>query len=279
MRVPRMALILLTVFLLATTSVAAFAATPAEFGFVIQPQQSYDKCRDSEGNEICINYNAEDGRVNPFDATATIAAWCRPDRSLDVWGVINYVGFQLFVATEAQMATALNTARQRGQSIVVNEARGFQLIGLPSVELMLNDNATGTGYQFRFNPALCGINLNAGAAQPVTTTQATAVPAVSNAVANSTGGLPPVNGNSQGATVGSVIRTTAEVNVRNRPDQRGKRLGRFLLNTPVTIVGRNADGNWLKVSYKDARVNFHGWIWAGYTTISAVDMQKLPVVS
>jgi hypothetical protein len=278
MRVSRIALTLLTILLLAGTAAAALAAPPAPSGFVIQPQQSHDKCRDAEGNEICINYNAEDGRVNPFDATATIAAWCKPDRSLDVWGVINYVGFQLFVATEAQMATALNTAIKGGQPVVVNEVRGFQLVALPTGELLLNDNATEMRYQFRFSPALCEINLAAGAAQPFAT-QGTAVPAVSNAAAGATGGLPPVSGNTVGATVGSLIRTRGEVNVRTRPDLRGKRLGRFLPNTPVMLVGRSADGNWLKVAYRDARVNFQGWIWAGYTTISVADLQALPVVS
>ena len=106
------------------------------------------------------------------------------------------------------------------------------------------------------------------AATAVDTPEATLEPAATDApaAAEATNTARPVAQLQSG-------RTTTVVNLRSAASTRARIIMRVQRNTTVTILGRNANNNWLRVRLRNGRV---GWMAAAY--VRGVNLRRVPVV-
>jgi uncharacterized protein YraI len=70
--------------------------------------------------------------------------------------------------------------------------------------------------------------------------------------------------------------TNAQVNVRSGPAQTNASLGLIDFGTKVQLIGKNTDGTWYRIVYKDAAEGT-GWVTANFITFGG-DVDKIPVV-
>ena len=236
-------------------------------GLVVTPVRAQDPCRDSQGNEICPHYNSFDDRVNYLDPIATMTAYCRDDGALDVWIINGYDGRYLYTAAAQTISAGLGQAIATGQSVLVGDNASLQVWALATNELMLHDGRTG--YEFRFSPSLCKITASSYTAPVVVGTPAVTVPdSSSSPVATSAPVQPAV------IPYDGTVRTTVRLIFRTLPNMTtGLVIQTLPLNTPLTIIARSTDNQWLYVLYQGKR----GWVFADYTNIPTNVKMKLPI--
>ncbi|MBX3082674.1 MAG: SH3 domain-containing protein [Anaerolineae bacterium] len=237
-------------------------------GFVASPVYAQDPCRDAQGNEICPHYNSFDDRVNYLDPIATMTAYCRDDGALDVWIINGYNGQYLYTAAAQTVSSGLGQAIATGQPVLVGDTATLQVWALPTNQLKLQDGRTG--YTFTFNPSLCKIVPTAYTAPKVVTT-----PAASDTTSNETVPIAttvPV----QPAVIpyDGTVRTTTRLIFRTLPDlTEGLVIETLALNTPLTVIARSADNQWLYITHKGKK----GWVFAEFTNIPNSVKMKLPI--
>ncbi|HRE49241.1 MAG TPA: SH3 domain-containing protein [Aggregatilineales bacterium] len=242
-----------------------------------------DRCRDELGNEICTHFLEIDGRVNPADALATIAGYCRAGGSVEVWGIYASVGQYLFTASQAQIVDALAKAQGLGTPITVNALNGRSLSALPSALLQLY----GDGYAYTFSGELCGIPVpppsknTSGVVFPpqetplppkANVTPLPTLPATSFTYLRSLGGqpmlvLPP----------DFKLRTQNYVllNYRSQPViSQETYLGQIPSGTVLRVLAREATGAWLFVLYEGEYV----WVARAYTMIPDEIAASIPLL-
>jgi uncharacterized protein YgiM (DUF1202 family) len=73
---------------------------------------------------------------------------------------------------------------------------------------------------------------------------------------------------------GGNVTTRGTVYIHSQPGANTDQVGYVPRNTAVTVSGRDASANWLKISYN----GLTGWISAFYVNMSAADLRNLPVV-
>jgi hypothetical protein len=229
-------------------------------------QSTQDPCRDAEGNEICPHYNSFDDRVNYLDPLASMAGFCRPNGSFDVWIVTNDRGQYVFTVQAGQLSDGLGRALATGQPVQIAAASGMEVWALPSNQLMMRD--ARNGYEFAFSPALCRV---VPAANPGTTK--------AGGVKSGTG-KPGSAQTTRGAAAGDVtyvaeVQSTALLNLRALPSSRAELLATLPTGSTLKVVGRTRDNQWLKVGYEGQI----GWVATAYTSILNRVLFRLPVVA
>ncbi len=257
--------------LLLITLIGSFSAGISD----IQAQgPTKDPCRDDEGNEICPHYNSFDARVNYLDPMATITAYCRADRGLDVWIITNTQGQYAYTLSEAQLSNALGQAIATGQTVLIGDSLAMQVLALPANQLLLRDGRNG--YEFSFSPALCGVTANPNYAPPpptaAPTTEEPALQNVPSATSDVTVVIVP-NGNLATATptptampeTSNLLVSNITLNLRAGPGFTTKLLALIPIGTELTILGRSTDGSWLAVIFSGQQ----GWIWSPLTGLTS----------
>ena len=76
------------------------------------------------------------------------------------------------------------------------------------------------------------------------------------------------------AAVGG-ITSRGVLNIRSAPSSTSSELGYVPRDTAITVLGRDATTNWLKITYN----NVTGWVTTYYVNITADQVKALPVVS
>jgi hypothetical protein len=216
-------------------------------------QGTKDPCRDEEGNEICPHYNSFDDRVNYLDPLASMAGFCRPNGSLDIWIVTNDRGQYVYTVSPQQLSDGLGRALATGQAVLIADAAAMQVLALPSNQFMLRD--ARNGYEFAFSPALCKVT-----------------PSISPAAASAA--TPSGSSSSQHATVAGEVQTTRQVNFRALPSQRATLIKTLPTGAVLKVLGRTADNQWLNVQV-DGEL---GWVATGYTNIRNRVLFRLPII-
>jgi hypothetical protein len=256
---------LLAILLAASSQFALASAVLPPSGPRPAVATTRDKCRDEQGDEICINYNSDDTRVNQFEAQATIVGYCQPDGGVEIWGIIDMTGRSLYRVSGEQVLAGLKQAAQTGGQVILGDAIGKQLVALPRSRLVLRDLANG--YAFEFPSARCGLAIESSGT--VATASAPTATASTTTAKNAPQATPAAT------LVGLInVQAIAALNVRSKPAFTGRRIGGIIIDTNIAVLGRSADLKWLKVSYPDGVV----WVWAAYTSITYRELRALPVV-
>lgn len=224
-----------------------------------------DPCRDDQGIEICPFYISFDTRVNPNDPLATITGYCQADRSFQVYSIINSEGLYLATATPTQMINGLAAAVKSGRAQVILDIQGMQLIALPTNQLQVADNRTGSGYQFKFSPSFCGLPSNSVA---VAVTPATPVKGATKPAIGTTRIVVPAVSASR-----TEAQARIDLNIRKSPSLSARRLGYIPKGGVMTLIARDEKIQWIKVSYGDLT----GWVLAFYTNVQVDAFRALPL--
>jgi hypothetical protein len=86
------------------------------------------------------------------------------------------------------------------------------------------------------------------------------------------------NGGGAAGAVGSGsvggVTTRGTIYIHSEPSTSSAQIGYVPRNTGISVIGRDASANWLKISYKDVT----GWVSAFYVNMSPADVRKLGVV-
>jgi hypothetical protein len=188
-------------------------------------------------------YNAEDNRLNPYDAIASATAYCRTDGSLDVFAISASQGIFLYKVSGQDIARAVSQAQQHGQAILLQAQQSVQLWAGPDGQLSI---LAPDGYHFSFPASSCGTALPA------------AVPPK----------LPP-------STVGIAHsgKTTASLDIHRWADAHSQSLGHVAWGEKVVILGRDVSEQWVKIQYK----GLTGWILSCCVGLSPAAIRALPV--
>src|SRR4051794_3002918 len=127
------------IMVIALLFVAGIAVVPTQTALARCPKFphpcSYDPTKEDPP------FFAEDDRVNPQDPLASTVGYCKPDNSIDVWGVGNSEGKYLFTVTGESMLSFLNKAVAANKSLLIKEAGGHQLVAGAGGDLILHDAA------------------------------------------------------------------------------------------------------------------------------------------
>jgi hypothetical protein len=214
---------------------------------------------------------AGDQRVNPYDAIATVTAYCQADHSLKVDAIINSEGVFMFVIPASKISASLQRARSSNAGVLIDEKYARQVWALASGELYLNDYSSG--YHFQFPGNRCGA---------VSYTDTTVRPAQpSQPIVNNPQPSAPVKPSApvQPSTAGQQIIslntvTTGRVNIRTYPSKDSGLLATAQRGEVVMILGRDQSWNWVKLVYKGTT----GWASSQYAGISNRDLGRLSVV-
>ncbi len=72
---------------------------------------------------------------------------------------------------------------------------------------------------------------------------------------------------------GGSVTSRGNLNIRSAPNSSAGSLGYVPRNTAITVLGRDASGNWLKINYN----GMQGWVSAFYVNITSDAIKALPV--
>jgi hypothetical protein len=251
--------------LILTLLCIGIATTPAN------AQQPDDPCRDYEGNEICPHYNSFDDRVNYLDPIATMTAYCRGG-GLEVWLINGYDGQYAYSVAGQTVSAGLGQASATGQAVLVGDKLSLQVWALPANQLKLQDGRTG--YTFTFSPSLCKIAASSSTAPVVVSTPSAGTPAASTIGATAPASTATVPIQPAVIPYDGTVRTTVRLILRTLPDLvEGQVIETLALNTPLTIIARSADDQWLYIDHNGKK----GWVFAELTNIPANVKRKLPI--
>ena len=99
----------------------------------------------------------------------------------------------------------------------------------------------------------------------------------SNANDTSTNSVPATTGTATGTTAVTGVIIAEQVNLRQAPNITATILATLVANTPVTLLGRTAAGDWLYLCC-GGQPPQNGWVSAPFVQATGGDLQKLPIM-
>src|SRR5260221_347184 len=135
---------------------AAIVTTVCAQSMFFAPQvQAGGKCRPYNPVLEDPPYCANDQRVNPYDAAASMTGYCGDDYSLTVYAIDNGQGTLLYNISAQTIAYDLAVAKNMGQDVLINDKMQRQVWAKTTYELQFHDYS-GSGYDYTFRGDLCG---------------------------------------------------------------------------------------------------------------------------
>ena len=264
-------------------SVALFFTLLIASGFAAQPaaarnapaaiHDQADPCRDSQGREICLAFQRNDGRINSTDPLQTATGYCQADHGIQIWTISNGVGQAAATATAAQVVSGIQAAVSANTSQTILNAQGLELLGLPDGLLQLVDMRSG--YVFTFSPTVCGLPPIAGNANPAPQTSVTPGASTSTVTIPA---LPTTIDIPAVAPIGAQIQNTLRFSLRSGPGYTYARIITIPRGSFLTVLGKVPMNNglqWIEVQYGPVT----GWLLAYYTNINVRELRRLPIVN
>jgi hypothetical protein len=220
-----------------------------------------DPCRDAQGNEICKQFQARDGRLNASDATASMTLYCESDHSITVYAVVNSEGVYLYNVTPQQLADGVATAASTHNNTLITDVNGKQLYALEPGDKLEAFN-TSDSYTFIFPSDACGtLPQGVAGAQPTTST---------NTQSPNTSTQPISPASAKGTAV-----TVAQLSLRAAATKYSRRIAVIPAKTTVQVWGTDSSWLWIKITFNGKT----GWLYTYYTSLRDTDLSALPILA